>query len=57
MTAYSARIVDGKAYVTYAGFTPQLEESWTPNSCDGPLQVPWEVRLAPANFDGPVTNC
>jgi uncharacterized protein (TIGR03118 family) len=63
MTAYSARIVSGKVYVTYAGFTPQdggvvdifdtegnMLRRFAANSSNGPLQAPWEVILAPANF-------
>jgi uncharacterized protein (TIGR03118 family) len=63
MTAYSARIVNGKVYVTYAGFTPQaggvvdifdtegnMLRRFAANSSSGPLQAPWEVILAPANF-------
>ena len=62
-TAYSARIVKGKVYVTYAGFTPQdggvvdifdtegnMLHRFAANSSDGPLQAPWEVVLAPDNF-------
>jgi len=60
MTAYSARIVDGKVN---AAFTPQAGEGvdifdadgnmlrrFAANGPDGPLHVPWEVILAPANF-------
>jgi uncharacterized protein (TIGR03118 family) len=63
MTAYSARIVNGKVYVSYAGFTPldggvvdifdtegNLLRRFAANSSSGPLQAPWEVVLAPANF-------
>jgi uncharacterized protein (TIGR03118 family) len=62
-TAYSARIVQGKVYVTYAGFTPQdggvvdifdaegnMLRRFAANSSDGPLQAPWEIVLAPDNF-------
>jgi uncharacterized protein (TIGR03118 family) len=62
-TAYSARIVKGKVYVTYAGFTPQdggvvdifdtegnMLRRFAANSSNGPLQAPWEVKLAPDNF-------
>jgi uncharacterized protein (TIGR03118 family) len=63
MTAYSARIVNGKVFVTYAGFTPQdggvvdifdtegnMLRRFAANSSNGPLQAPWEAILAPTNF-------
>jgi hypothetical protein len=63
MTPYSARIADGKVNVTHAAFTPQAGEvvdifdadrnmlrRFAANGPDGPLQAPWEVILAPANF-------
>jgi uncharacterized protein (TIGR03118 family) len=63
MTAYSARIVKGQVYVTYAGFTPQdggvvdifdtegnMLRRFAANSSNGPLQAPWEVVLAPDDF-------
>jgi uncharacterized protein (TIGR03118 family) len=52
-----------KVYVTYAGFTPQdggvvdifdtegnMLRRFAANASDGPLQAPWEVKLAPDNF-------
>ena len=62
-TVYSARIVEGRVYVTYAGFTPQdggvvdifdtegkMLRRFAADASDGPLQAPWEVKLAPENF-------
>ena len=63
MTVYSARPLDGKLYVTFAGFTPldggvvdifdtegNLLKRFAANSPAGPLQAPWAVLRAPANF-------
>jgi uncharacterized protein (TIGR03118 family) len=63
MTAYSARIVNGKVYVTYAGFTPldggvvdifdtegNMLRRFAANPPGGPLEAPWEVILAPDGF-------
>lgn len=63
MTAYSARIVNGKVYVTYAGFTPadggvvdifdtegNMLRRFAANPPGGPLEAPWEVVLAPDGF-------
>lgn len=62
-TAYSARIVKGKVYVTYAGFTPldggvvdifdtegNMLRRFAANAPGGPLEAPWEVVLAPEGF-------
>jgi uncharacterized protein (TIGR03118 family) len=63
MTAYSARIVKGKVYVTYAGFTPldggvvdifdtegNMLRRFAANPPGGPLEAPWEAVLAPDGF-------
>src|SRR5713226_8408676 len=63
MTAYSARIVNGKVYVTYAGFTPldggavdifdtegNMLRRFATSAPGGPLEAPWEAVLAPDGF-------
>jgi uncharacterized protein (TIGR03118 family) len=63
MTAYSARIVNGQVFVTFAGFTPadggvvdvfdtegNMLSRFAANSSSGPLQAPWEAILAPEGF-------
>jgi uncharacterized protein (TIGR03118 family) len=63
MTAYSARIANGRVYVTYAGFTPldggvvdifdtegNMLRRFAANPPGGPLEAPWEVVLAPDGF-------
>jgi len=63
MTAYSARIVDGKVFVTYAAFTPlqggvvdifdtegNMLRRFASNPPGGPLEAPWEAVLAPEGF-------
>ena len=63
LTAYSARIVGGNVYVTYAGFTPldggvvdvfdtegNMLRRFASSPPGGPLEAPWEVVLAPPGF-------
>lgn len=63
MTAFAARIVNGKVFVTYAGFSDQMGgvadiydtegnflRRFAANGPEGPLQAPWEAVLAPGNF-------
>jgi uncharacterized protein (TIGR03118 family) len=63
MTVYSARIVDGQIYVTFAAFTPlaggvvdifdtegNMLSRFAANGPGGPLEAPWEAVLAPDNF-------
>jgi uncharacterized protein (TIGR03118 family) len=63
LTAYSARILNGRVYVTYAGFTPldggavdvfdtegNMLRRLATSAPGGPLEAPWEVILAPAGF-------
>ena len=62
-TAYSARIVLGKVYVTYGGFTPldggvvdvfdtegNMLRRFAESAPGGPLEAPWEVVVAPDGF-------
>jgi uncharacterized protein (TIGR03118 family) len=64
MTVYSARPVDGKLFVTFAGFVPldggvvdvfdtegKMLRRFAANSPAGPLQAPWAVLRAPADFE------
>src|SRR5215469_13461410 len=63
LTAYSARIVNGRVYVTYAGFTPldggvvdvfdtegNILLRFAASPPGGPLEAPWEVVMAPPGF-------
>jgi uncharacterized protein (TIGR03118 family) len=63
LTAYSARIVNGQVYVTFAGFTlldggavdvfdteGNLLRRFADNPPGGPLEAPWEAVLAPEGF-------
>jgi uncharacterized protein (TIGR03118 family) len=63
MTAYSARPVNGRIYVTYAAFTPlaggvldvfdtegNMLRRIAANALGGPLEAPWEVVQAPDGF-------
>jgi uncharacterized protein (TIGR03118 family) len=63
LTAYSARIVNGRVYVTYAGFTPldggvvdvfdtegNILLRFAASPPGGPLEAPWEVVMAPSGF-------
>jgi uncharacterized protein (TIGR03118 family) len=63
LTAYSARIVNGHVYVTYAGFTPldggvvdvfdtegNMLRRFAASLPGGPLEAPWEAIIAPEGF-------
>jgi len=63
MTVFGIQNVDGKLYVTYAAFVPiqggvvdvfdtdgNLLQRFASNDSSGPLEEPWAVAQAPANF-------
>jgi len=64
LSAYAAQNVNGKLYVTFASETPfqggavdvfdfdgNLVTHFAENSPAGPLEAPWGIALAPADFD------
>jgi uncharacterized protein (TIGR03118 family) len=63
MTVFGIQLVNRKLYVTYAAFTPinggvvdvfdtdgNLLERFSANGPEGPLEEPWAITRAPANF-------